>query len=166
MKRAEKRPEPVRRYAFHTKNNSRNTPLTITKQNRNNGNTTGADIRGGGGARKGRRWLALPCPDTNNRMVIFRRDDDNAYRADHVYRSCALERHLMALAGRLGVRSPTKETCDHAYQLWAQANNKLVEMRDHGTIHTALDCEVQFQKCEKLLQDWIELSQRFTTTLN
>lgn len=54
---------------------------------------------------------------------------------------------------------------DQAWQDYQDACEKLTEMRLEATA-TQMDCQLQLQECEKLLQEWIELTQHFTTSLN
>ncbi len=53
-----------------------------------------------------------------------------------------------------------------AWQDYQEACEKLSKMRGQYRGGTELALEMQLQHCEKLLQNWIELTQHFTATLN
>ena len=55
---------------------------------------------------------------------------------------------------------------DQAWNDYQAACDKLREMRDMESTATAKECELQLQHSEKLLQQWIELTQHFSSTMN
>lgn len=53
-----------------------------------------------------------------------------------------------------------------AWREYTEACDKLAVMRDVDSAANALATEMQLQHCEKLLQNWIELTGHFTASLN
>ncbi len=64
------------------------------------------------------------------------------------------------------MRAPDKVQMDLAYAEWQKASERLAEMRATNSTFTEVDMARQLMEAETLLQKYIELSQRFTTTLN
>ena len=63
------------------------------------------------------------------------------------------------------MRAPNRRDLDTAYAEWQTASEALAAIRD-SKLHTEADEQRQLHVSEKLLQRYIELSQRFTATLN
>jgi len=64
------------------------------------------------------------------------------------------------------MRAPNRQTLERAYTEWQKASEKLAEIRSPESLYSAVDEARQLQVAEGLLQKYIELSQRFTATLN
>lgn len=63
------------------------------------------------------------------------------------------------------MRAPDRAKVDQAYADWAKASEKLSEIRNANVLHVVDEARA-LQEAEELLQKYIELSQRFSATLN